>query len=68
LGKFTEVLKQGKVMQTYILEYQMDKMPGMIRYVKFQTDNAPWVYYDEKLHKDFFTFVKIYKLDGEVVR
>lgn len=55
-------------MQTYILEYQMDKMPGMIRYVKFQTDNAPWVYYDEKLHKDFFTFVKIYKLDGEVVR
>lgn len=55
-------------MNTYILEYQTDKAPGIIRYVKFACAEAPWIYYDAKLHKDYFTFVKIYVLGQEVTR
>jgi hypothetical protein len=55
-------------MTNYILEFQTDKSPGMIRYVRFETDQSAWAYYDQKLRKDFHTYVKIYKLDGEVMR
>ena len=55
-------------MNNYILEYQVDKTPGMIRFIKFQTDLPAWEYYDQKLRKDFHTYTKIYRLDGEVTR